>query len=266
MRRGADAELLVDHPLRRARGDVAGDEVAERGVAALEEVVALVLGDLVGRALAAVQRDPDAPVVAQRLAHERQLALEALRLRDAGRVDLREARVRERRALPVRAPDRRRVGVAGVRREEEDVGVAARGEHDRVRGVGADLAGEQVARDDPARVAVGDDDVEELRAGVHRHRAGVDLPRERLVGAEQQLLAGLPARVERPRHLGAAEGAVVEQAAVLARERHALRGALVDDVVRDLREPVDVRLARAVVAALDRVVEEPVDGLSPSLR
>ena len=61
-----------------------------------------------------------------------------------------------------------------------------------------------------------------------------DLPLERLVRAEQQLLAGLAARVERARDLRAAERAVGEQAAVLARERHALRDALVDDVHADI--------------------------------
>ena len=71
-----------------------------------------------------------------------------------------------------------------------------------------------------------------------------DLPHHRLVGAEQQLLAGLAARVERARHLRAAERPVVEQAAVLARERHALRDALVDDVDAQLRQPVDVGFAR----------------------
>ncbi len=40
-----------------------------------------------------------------------------------------------------------------------------------------------------------------------------DLPHQRLIGAEQQLLAGLAARVERARDLRAAERAVVEQAA-----------------------------------------------------
>jgi hypothetical protein len=57
-----------------------------------------------------------------------------------------------------------------------------------------------------------------------------DLPLEGLVGAEQELLARLAAGVERARDLRAAEGAVVEQAAVLAGERDALRDALVDDV------------------------------------
>ena len=88
------------------------------------------------------------------------------------------------------------------------------------------------------------------------------LPHQRLVGAEQQLLARLAARVEGARHLRAAKRAVVEQAAVLARERHALRDALVDDVDAHLREAVDVRFARAVVAALDRVVEEAVDAVA----
>ena len=148
----------------------------------------------------------------------------------------------------------------GVRGQEEDVRVAARGEHDGVRGCAADLAGRAGrATTMPTRVPSVDDDVEHLGARVQRDLARRDLAHHRLVGAEQQLLAGLAARVERARHLRAAERAVVEQAAVLARERHALRGRLVDDLVRDLREPVDVRLARAEVAALDRVVEEPED-------
>src|SRR5205823_3990052 len=99
---------------------------------------------------------------------------------------------------------------------------------------------------------------------------------ERLVGAQQQLLAGLAAGVEGAGDLGATERAGVEQAAVLARERHALRHALVDDLHADLGEAVDVRLPRAEVATLHRVVEEAVDavtvaavvlrGVDPALR
>ena len=86
-----------------------------------------------------------------------------------------------------------------------------------------------------------------------------------LVGADQQLLTGLATGVEGARDLHPAERAVVEQAAVLAGERHALRDALVDDVRAHLGQAVDVRLARAVVAALDGVVEEPVDGVAVAL-
>src|SRR6185436_3013468 len=72
----------------------------------------------------------------------------------------------------------------------------------------------------------------------------------------------LPARVERTRDLRAAERSVVEQAAVFARKRHALRDALVDDVHRELREPVDVGLACAIIAALDGVVEQPLHAVA----
>ena len=119
--------------------------------------------------------------------------------------------------------------------------------------------GDQVAGDDAAGPAVDDDQVEHLGARVHLHVPGGDLPRQRLVGAEQQLLAGLAAGVEGAGDLDAAEGAGVEQAAVLAGERHALGHALVDDLDGDLGEPVDVGLAGAEVAALDGVVEQPVD-------
>jgi hypothetical protein len=114
----------------------------------------------------------------------------------------------------------------------------------------------------PARPAVHDDELEHLVAGVHLDAAGVDLALQRLVGAEQELLAGLTLRVERAGDLHAAERAVVEQAAVLAGERHALRHALVDDLHADLGEAVHVRLAGAEVAALDGVVEQPLHGVA----
>jgi hypothetical protein len=41
-----------------------------------------------------------------------------------------------------------------------------------------------------------------------------------------------------------------------------LGDALVDDVDADLGQPVDVGLARAVIAALDRVVEQAVDAVA----
>lgn len=51
---GADAAALVADVLRGAGGDVAGHEVAEGGVDALQVVVALVLGDLVRGAVVAL--------------------------------------------------------------------------------------------------------------------------------------------------------------------------------------------------------------------
>ena len=131
-----------------------------------------------------------------------------------------------------------------------------------VAGVAFDLAGDEVADDDAARLAVDQHQVEHFAPGKQLDLPLVHLPHQRLIGAEQELLARLSAGVERARHLRAAERAVVEQPAVFARERHALRDALVDDVDAQLRQPVDVRLARAVVAALDRVVEQAVDAVA----
>src|SRR5450755_68502 len=80
------------------------------------------------------------------------------------------------------------------------------------------------------RAAVDHDDFEHLVPRLHRHRAEADLPLERLVRAEKELLPRLAACVERSRDLRAAEGTVRERAAILPSERDALGHALVDDV------------------------------------
>ena len=99
----------------------------------------------------------------------------------------------------------------------------------------AELAGHQVAGDDAGATAVDVDDVDHLHAVPQLDVAEADLAGELLVGTDQQLLAGLATGVERAADLGAAEAAVVEQAAVLAGERNTLGDHLVDDVDRDLR-------------------------------
>jgi hypothetical protein len=61
-----------------------------------------------------------------------------------------------------------------------------------VREVRGDLAGDQVADDDAAGLAVHDDQLEHLVPGVHLDVAEPDLPLHRLVRAEQQLLPVWP--------------------------------------------------------------------------
>ena len=258
-----DAAPLVDDGLRVARRDVTWHQVAERRVLALQEVVALRLGDITGGpGVVEVDGSPDATVVAQRLRHQRQLRLELVGRRDAGGVDLGVAGVGERSALLVRPPGGRDVAGLGVGRQEVDVAVAAGAQQHGVGRVGAHLAGQQVPGDDALGAAVVHHDVLDVHAVVELHGAEVDLARHRLVGAEQQLLAGLAPGVEGARHLGTAEGAVVEQPAVLPGEGHALGGGLVDDVDRDLGQAVHVALTCAVVAALHGVVEEAVDAVA----
>ncbi len=155
-----------------------------------------------------------------------------------------------------------RPSLRGVGGEVVDVRVAAGREHDRVPQVRAHPAVHEVAHDDPSRLTRHDHQVEHLGARMHLDGAGGDLAGQGLVGAEQQLLAGLATRVEGARYLHSAKRAGREQAAVLAGERHALGGALVDDARADFREPIHVRLARAEVAPLDRVVEQPEHGVA----
>ena len=177
-------------------------------------------------------------------------------------MDLRKAGIAEQCAAPVSPPDRRSVGALGVGRKVKNVPVSSRRQHNHVGGMALDRAGHQVARDDAARLAIDDHQVQHLAARVHLHAAGGLLLFERLVSAQQQLLPGLAARVERARNLHAAEGTRVEQSSVLARKRDALRHALVDDVDADLRQAIDVRFARAKVAALHRVIEEAKDAVA----
>jgi len=109
-------------------------------------------------------------------------------------VDLRVARVGEGRALLVRPPDGRRIAALGVGGEIKDVTVAAGAEQHGVCGVRLDLAGHHVARHDSAGAAVHHDQLQHLVAVEHLDLAEADLARQRLVGAEQQLLPGLAAR------------------------------------------------------------------------
>src|SRR5262249_15560098 len=86
-----------------------------------------------------------------------------------------------------------------------------------------------------------------------------DLSRQCGIGAQKKLLSRLPATVEGPRYLSAAEGAVLQLPAVLARKRHSLGDALIDDVHRHLCQTIDIGLAGAKIAALDGVIKESID-------
>src|SRR5580700_685216 len=94
-----DTAPFVANRLGVARGDIARHQIAEAGIAPLQIVVALVLRNLIGWTLIPrLQRNPDAAVITQRLAHERELRLIMPGDRNASRMNLSEARVGERRA------------------------------------------------------------------------------------------------------------------------------------------------------------------------
>jgi hypothetical protein len=105
------------------------------------------------------------------------------------------------------------------------------GEHDDVGRMTLDSSGRQMASYDSTRPSLNDHNVQHLRASVHRDGACGDLFLERLVGPQQQLLAGLTTRVKGSLNLHTAKRAGVEQTAVLPCKWNALGHALVDDVV-----------------------------------
>ena len=250
-----------------ARRNVAWGEIAERRVFPLEEIIPLVLGDVAGIHLFLAQflggfrvrRRPDPAVVAERLGHQRELGLVVPADRDAGGVDLRVAGICKKRATPRGAPGTGDVAAHRIRGQEEHVSIAAGGEDDRIRSVGGNFPAVQIADDDALGVAVDQHQIEHFGARVHRDAAFVNFLFQGLVAADEQLLPRLAAGVKRAGNLRAAEGAVVQQAAVFSGKGHALRHALIDDGTRDLGEAIDVCLARAEVAALDRVIVEAAD-------
>src|SRR5579862_3585770 len=97
---------------------------------------------------------------------------------------------------------------------------------------------------------------------MHLDGAAGDLLLERLIRAQEQLLPRLPSRVESPRNLHAAERARIEQSPVFARERNALSHALIDDIDADLRQAINVCLARAEISAFHRVVKKAMDAVA----
>ena len=192
---------------------VAGNEVTERRIPAFEVVIPVLLRDFgslfeFGAELLHILLllgYPDAAVVAERLRHERQLALVFAVHRNTGRVYLREAGVGKHRPLLVALPGGRTVGVHRIGREEEDVAVTARGDNHGVCAEPFDFARHEVAGDDAAGLAVNKHQVEHLMARIAFHRPFGYLPVERRISAEQKLLSRLAAGIEGTRYLRAAE-------------------------------------------------------------
>ena len=93
---------------------------------------------------------------------------------------------------------------------------------------------------------------------VHLYFTQPDLTAQRRICAQQQLLSRLSAGIERARYLCPAERTVVEQSAVFAGKRYALRHALVDNGIRYFGQTVHVGFTGTIVAPFNRVIEQTV--------
>src|SRR6266511_3939147 len=248
---GSDAAAFVANFLCRARRNIARRKVAIAWIFSLEIIIAIRLVNFTGRLVAIFLtfRNPDASIIPERLGHERELGLVFATDRDAGGMNLREGRIREERASFVSTICGRDIASARVGREIKHVSISASREHHSIRSVSLDFSGTEIAGDDSLGMSLNNHQVEHLSLWKHLHCAGRDLTAKRLITAEQKLLTGLSARVERDRHLGAAEGTISQQAPIFAGKWHALRDALVDDVIGDLSEPIHIRFTGTKIAA-----------------
>ena len=120
-------------------------------------------------------------------------------------MDLGETGIGEKRAFFVSAIGRGHVAAARVGRKIKNVSVTAGRENNRIASEHFDLSGAQIASDDSFGVTIDNHEIEHFGLRKHLHRAGGDLAAKRLITTEQQLLAGLTARVKRSRDLRAAE-------------------------------------------------------------
>ena len=246
------------------RSHVARNEVAESRIAAFQIKVAVCVGNIGRFFLAGLDRlgilffsrYPDTAVVTQRFGHQGQLGLVVSGYRDTRRVYLGESRIGEISAALKRRPGCRTVGTHRIGRKEEYVSVSAGSQHHGMGRVAFDLSGNHIADDDTAGLSVHYDHVEHFVAVVRGDLTLAHLALECGIATQQELLTGLSGRIERTRYLCAAEGAVVQLAAVIAGERYALCDALVDDMSRNLSQTVYVGLAGTVVTAFDRIVEQ----------
>ena len=117
---------------------------------------------------------------------------------NAGGMNLGETGITEERAAFIGAISGGDIATAGVGRKKENVAVTAGCKNNGIAGEGVDLSSAEVARNNSLGMAVDQHKVEHLGLRKHFYRAESDLPGQCLVGAEQELLASLPARIKGP--------------------------------------------------------------------
>ena len=144
-------------------------------------------------------------------------------------MDLSEARIGKVRSPFVTAPGGSHVTGLGHGRQVVSVTIPPRAENDGVGGKGLKLAGHQITGHDSSSDSVNDHEIQHLAAIEDFDPSGVNLSHHRLIGAEQQLLAGLPATIKCAGNLSSTERTICQRPPILTGKRHTLSDALVDD-------------------------------------
>src|SRR5687767_8398847 len=110
---------------------------------------------------------------------------------NTGGVDLGVTWIGENSPFFIGAPASGHVAALGVGGEIENISVSARGQDHGVRGVGGNLASDQIADDNAFGMTINNDDIEHFRARIHLNGAKANLAAEGLISSKKQLLAGL---------------------------------------------------------------------------
>ena len=150
-------------------------------------------------------RHPDPTVVAQRFRHQRQFRLIVARNRNAGRVNLRVARIGKKSTTTCRAPCCGDVASHRIGREEKHIAIATRGHDHCVGRVRRNFPGDQITHNNPFGMSVHQNEIQHLRAGIHLHPTLVHFFFQSLIATNQQLLPSLTTSIERTGNLSTAE-------------------------------------------------------------
>src|ERR1051325_9625942 len=179
--------------------------------------------------------------------------------RDAGRMDLREARICKSRPTFVGAPDGGCVAVLCIGRKIEHISITARRKHYSITRIRFDPSGHEVSGHNASSLALNDNEIEHFGPRIHLDRSAIYLALKSLVRSEQKLLSCLASRIESSRNLRTSKRSIIEKSTVFARKGHTLRYALINYVHAELGQTIDIRFPRTKIAPFHRVVEETID-------
>ena len=160
--------------LRSTAGHITGDKIAKSRITTLQVIVAVFFGYFSGFQLACTNSlsvflflgHPDAAVVAEAFAHQREFALVVAMHGDTGGVDLHIAGVGEGGPFAVAHPCSTAVAVHGIGGEVIEIAVTASGQYHGVGGIAFQVAGDQVAHDDATSATVHHHEVHHLASRV----------------------------------------------------------------------------------------------------
>ena len=169
-----DAESCIAPFLRGTRRDIAGNEVAEGGITTLQVIVAVFFRYLCRFQLPGTNSlgiflflgHPDAAIVTEALAHQREFALVVAVDGNASGVDLHIAGVGEGSSLAVAHPCCTAIAVHGVGGEIIEVAVSASCKHHGMGGIALQVAVDEVADNDASGAAFNHNQVHHFAARV----------------------------------------------------------------------------------------------------